>query len=155
MPATGNRPRKDLREAFALQLARISRGWRARLDERLRGTGLTQARWSTLLDLARGGEGMTQRDLAERLGVEGATIGRLLDALEKQGLVERRPVKGDRRAYHVYLTAAARPILAQIDAVVDGLRAELLADISAAQLETCVAVLAGIGSRLDKARGLR
>lgn len=140
----------DEREAFALQLGRVSRGWRARLDDRLRATGLTQARWTTLLQLSRGGAGMTQRELADRVGVEGATIGRLLDALERQGLVERRSVNGDRRAYHIHLTAAAQPILKEINRIAASLRRELLAGISARDLRTCIAVLRGIGERLEK-----
>ncbi|TAK82277.1 MAG: MarR family transcriptional regulator [Betaproteobacteria bacterium] len=140
----------DVREAFTLQLSRISRGWRARLDERLRDTGLTQARWTTLLHLARGAEGMTQRELARRLGVEGATIGRLLDGLEKQALIERRDVSGDRRAYHIHLTAAAQPVLKEINSIAASLRRELLAGISADDLTTCTAVLRDIGERLEK-----
>ena len=70
----------DPREAFALELGRVSRRWRTRLDERLKITGLTQARWSTLLHLARGERCMTQRELAERVGIEGPTMIRLLDA---------------------------------------------------------------------------
>jgi hypothetical protein len=31
----------DLREAFALELGRVSRRWRTRLDERLKVIGLT------------------------------------------------------------------------------------------------------------------
>lgn len=140
----------DEREAFALHLGRVSRGWRARLDGTLRPTGLTQARWSTLLHLSRSGGGVTQRELADRLGVEGATIGRILDALEKQGLVERRPVEGDRRAYHIHLTAAAQPILKEINRIAASLRRELLEGISARDLRTCIAVLQGIGARLEK-----
>lgn len=140
----------DERDAFALHLGRVSRGWRARLDGRLRPTGLTQARWSTLLQLSRVGGGMTQRELADRLGVEGATIGRILDALEKQGLVERRPVEGDRRAYHIHLTAAARPILKEINRIAASLRRELLGGISGPDLRRCMAVLQSIGERLEQ-----
>lgn len=140
----------DDREAFALHLGRVSRAWRARLDERLRVAGLTQARWHTLWQLARGGEGMTQRELARRVGVEGATLGRLLDALEKRRLVERRAVRGDRRAYHVHLTAAAQPILREIDRIAASLRGELLAGVSARDLRACIGVLERIAARLEK-----
>lgn len=143
-------PAIQVREAFALQLSRVSRGWRARLDERLRATGLTQARWSALLHLARGAEGMTQRELARRLGVEGPTVGRLLDGLQKQGLIERRAVPGDRRAYHIHLTGAAQPVLREINRIAAALRRELLAGIAVKDLATCSAVLREIGERLEK-----
>lgn len=140
----------DLQEDLALQLARVSRSWRARLDDRLRSLGLTQARWVTLLQVSRTPEGVTQRELACLVGVERATIGRLLDGLEKQGLIERRAVAGDRRAYHVHLTAAADPVLEHINEISRRFREELLASIPIEDLNTCVAVMRHIGNRLEK-----
>lgn len=139
-----------LQESFAFELGRISRSWRARLDERLRDSGLTQARWQALLQLSRGGDGVTQRELAARVGVEGPTMARLLDGLEQRGLIERRAVDSDRRAYHIHLTPAAQPLLAHINRIAAELRRELLAGIPAQQLQTCTAVLREIGARLEK-----
>ena len=139
----------DDQESFAQELARISRSWRATLDGRLRESGVTQARWYALLQLSRGCEGMTQRELARRVGVEGPTIGRLLDGLEKQGLIERRSVNGDRRAYNIHLTPAAQPLLKGINRTAAALRHELLEDIPGEDLATCIAVLRRIGDRLE------
>lgn len=140
----------DIQEDLALALARVSRSWRAKLDDRLRSLGLTQARWVTLLQLSRASEDLTQRELACLVGVERATIGRLLDGLESQGLIERRAVEGDRRAYHVHLTPAASPVLKDINCISHALRRELLADIPIEDLKTCVAVMKCIGNRLEK-----
>lgn len=137
-------------ETFGQEIARISRGWRAVLDARLRDKGFTQARWYALLQLSRGAPGMSQRELAARVGVEGPTIARLIDALERQGLVERRQANGDRRANELHLTAAAQPLLAEIDRTATQLRHELLGDIPAESLATCITVLRRIGDRLDK-----
>ncbi|HLT02513.1 MAG TPA: MarR family transcriptional regulator [Geminicoccaceae bacterium] len=140
----------DPREAFALDLGRVSRRWRARLDERLKVTGLTQARWSTLLHLSRAGECLTQRELAARVGIEGPTLVRLLDALEAQGLIERLPVEGDRRANSIRLTEAAQPLLAEINRIAADLRREILAGVPVEDLETCQRVLRHIGDRLER-----
>lgn len=145
----------DLEHTFGLELARISRGWRVELDNRLRGQGFTQARWYALLQLSRGDPGMTQSELAARVGVEGPTIARLIDALEKQGLVERRQAEGDRRVNALYLTPAAQPLLAEIDRTAATLRHELLEGVPEASLATCIAVLRQIGDRLDKDRSDR
>src|SRR5690606_24247718 len=102
------------------------------------------------LQLSRGAPGMSQRELAARVGVEGPTIARLIDALERQGLVERRQANGDRRANELHLTAAAQPLLAEIDRTATQLRHELLGDIPAESLATCITVLRRIGDRLDK-----
>jgi MarR family transcriptional regulator for hemolysin len=140
----------DLRESFALELGRLSRRWRKRLDERLKVTGLTQARWTTLLHLARGGPCMTQRELAEHLGVEGPTVVRLLDALEGQGLIERLPVEGDRRAKHIRLTAAAAPLLGQINRIAAELRGEIFADLKEDDLKTCLMAFRSMADRLER-----
>lgn len=140
----------DREENFAQALSRVSRGWRALLDARLRDSSCTQARWFVLLQLSRAESGMTQRELAERVGVESPTIGRLLDALERQGLVERLPVDGDRRANHIRLTTAAQPLLADINQTVRSVRRELLADIPTGDLDTCLSVLQVIGERLEE-----
>lgn len=137
------------REAFSDELARLSRRWRTVLDERLRHTGLTQARWSTLMFLSRAGGRITQSELASQAGIEGPTLVRLLDALERQGLVERVPVEGDRRAKHVQLTRGADAMLADISGIAAELRREILAGVPPEDLATCLRVFRHIRERLE------
>src|SRR5450830_1141590 len=96
---------------FAMQVAQLSRAWRSKLDRRLVGLGLSQARWLVLLHLARFTEMPTQRELAQSVGVEGPTLARLLDSLEGQGLVQRQAVVEDRRAKRILLCDTARPLI--------------------------------------------
>ena len=138
----------DAGEQFALELGRVNRQWRKRLDERLRHTGLTQARWVVLLLLSRSGP-VPQKDLAEAVGVEGPTLVRVLDKLERQGLVERRASGADRRVKHVHLAPAAHPLLAEITTIAAALRRELLADVAAPDLHTAHQVLRAVGDRLE------
>lgn len=136
-------------EEFALEIGRVSRWWRTRLNERVRHLDLNQARWIVLLQLSRYGPA-SQRELAERVGVEGPSLVRVLDRLEAQGLVERRPSDDDRRIKHVGLTEAAVPVLQQLTTLADELRHELLADIPAENIKTALHVLKAIGDRLEK-----
>lgn len=140
----------DTREAFSFELGRLARLWRKRLDERLKATGLTQARWITLLQLSRGGESVTQSELAKLVGIEGPTLVRLLDALEAQGLVERCPVEDDRRANHIRLTRAAEPLLAEINRTAAVVRGELLSDLRADELKACVALFRHVADKLEQ-----
>jgi MarR family transcriptional regulator for hemolysin len=133
---------------FAALLGWVSRRWRTRLDERLRHLGLTQARWQALFQLEKSGP-LPQRQLAELLNIEGPTLVRLLDGLERQGLIERQPVKEDRRVRLVRLTPEAQPLLAEINQIAAELRRELLVGLNAAALAAAMDVLAEIGSRLD------
>jgi MarR family transcriptional regulator for hemolysin len=138
----------DVGAEFAFALGRVSRRWRVRLDERFRHTGLTQARWIVLLHLSEAGA-MSQRELAERIGVEGPTLVRALDKLEDQGFVARRAAGDDRRVKHIHLTDAAGPVLAEITRISTELRRGLLADVPARDLATAWRVLKAIGDRLD------
>src|ERR687889_1952112 len=102
-----------LRAGFLEELSVTSRKLRTLFDARVRAKRLTLARARTLMNLARK-DGMTQTELAEILEVEGPTLVRLLDGLEAQGLTERRPVAGDRRAKQIALTAEGQQLAAEV-----------------------------------------
>jgi MarR family transcriptional regulator for hemolysin len=135
---------------FGMQLAHMSRGWRAELDRRLADLGLSQARWLVLLHLARFDEPPTQRELAQSIGVEGPTLARLLDSLEAQGLVRRQPVVEDRRAKKILLSATARPLIEKIETIANALRVELFVGIDEEELRTCMQVHSRILANLEK-----
>lgn len=59
-------------------------------------------------------EGITQKDLAERLYKDQTNIARMLFKLEKKGFVHRVTHESDRRALRVYLTAKGRDIKNEI-----------------------------------------
>ena len=135
---------------FAMQLAQLSRAWRAELDRRLVGLGLSQARWLVLLHLARFDTPPTQRELAQSVGVEGPTLARLLDGLEAQGLVSRQAVAEDRRAKQITLSTKAQPLIEQIEAISTQLRQELFAGIDPVDLQHCQRVQERILANLEK-----
>lgn len=143
--------RSGHQEQFGVILGQIARRWRLRLDRRLQAFGLTEARWLTLLQLARGGGGLVQKELAARVGVEGPTLVRTLDRLEQEGLVVRQEAAQDRRAKTVHLTAKATPILRLIEDTAAEVRAELLAGVTDAELDACQAVLERIAGNLGGA----
>jgi len=61
--------------------------------------------------------GLSQADLSERLGIERARLVRLLDGLEKRGLIRRRRSPSDRRSHALHLTAQGERDLAPIKAL--------------------------------------
>jgi MarR family transcriptional regulator for hemolysin len=135
---------------FGMQLAHMSRGWRAELDRRLADMGLSQARWLVLLHLARFTEAPTQRELAQSVNVEGPTLARLLDSLETQGLVKRQAVVEDRRAKKVLLCDSARPLIEKIETIATALRHELFSGIDEEDLRICMQVHSQILANLEK-----
>jgi len=135
---------------FGMQLANLSRGWRAELDRRLADLGLSQARWLVLLHLARFEEPPTQRELAQSVGVEGPTLARLLDSLENQGLVRRQAVVEDRRAKKILLCDTAKPLIEKIETIATALRHELFEGIDEDDLRVCMRVHSTILGNLEK-----
>ncbi|WP_434456015.1 transcriptional regulator SlyA [Stutzerimonas urumqiensis] len=123
--------------SFGLQLALLSRAWRAELDRRLANLGLSQARWLVLRHLSVMKSPPTQRELAQIVGVEGPTLARLLDSLESQRLVRRVTVPEDRRAKRVTLTEQARPLIEQIETIASQMRSEVFVGIAEEDVRRC------------------
>jgi MarR family transcriptional regulator for hemolysin len=92
-----------------------------------------------------------QTELAERLGIEGPTLVRLLDRLEDEGLVARRAATEDRRCKRVVLTERAWPTVEQVRQIIAELRAEVMSDLPDAQLEAGLQLLEGLRQRLSAA----
>ncbi|MEU6263378.1 MarR family winged helix-turn-helix transcriptional regulator [Saccharopolyspora shandongensis] len=67
--------------------------------------GLTASQVVALRELS---EPITARELAARMSCEASNATFVLDRLEQQGLVERRPHPTDRRAKQIVLTPAGR-----------------------------------------------
>ncbi len=126
----------------------VSRLMRRRFDERARAIGVTRAQWNVLTKLSRA-EGINQGGLAELLEVEPITLCRMVDRLEEAGLVERRRDPGDRRAWRIFLTDKARPMIDQLRVVADGLFADALAGMGDAERTALFASLTRIHANLN------
>lgn len=63
-------------------------------------------------------EGMNQSQLGEKVLKDRHNMTRILNLLEKKGLIERRPDGNDKRAYRLYLTENGRSVLRKAAPVV-------------------------------------
>lgn len=133
-------------EDFAHLLHLTAHDWRTALDRRLRPLGLSRATWM-LLAFVRRLDAPSQSQLAERLGLEGASVVRLVDRLEKDGYVVRR-TGTDRRVKTVHATAKGEALAAEILRVASEMRNELFRDVDAAQLAAAHALLTRLHGRL-------
>lgn len=101
------------------------------LHRRIQPLGLAPAQFMTLVELW-AEDGLTQKQLVERLDVEQATMANTLARMERDGLIRRRPNPDDARSQQVWLTDAARRLhgpataaaMAQNDAALGGLSAD-------------------------------
>jgi MarR family transcriptional regulator, transcriptional regulator for hemolysin len=141
---------------LGLVLFGTARAWRTKLDQRLRPLGLSQGKWRTLIHLSQGGNKLTQKEIAARMGIEGATLAGLLNRLENDGWVERRDSAHDRRCKTVHLQRRSKAVLEEIFNTAHDLRAELIENIPQHDLATCIRVLAKIRDKAERpANGAR
>jgi MarR family transcriptional regulator for hemolysin len=137
-------------ETLGFLLSETARTWRGKLDQRLKPLGLTQAQWLALVHLSRCESDTTQKALAERIGIEGPTLVRLLDRMARDGWIVRRESEQDRRSKTVHLTERAQAILNDIHGIAAQLRKELLKGIPESQLAICADVLLRINDAAQK-----
>jgi MarR family transcriptional regulator for hemolysin len=112
VPAPDHRP-------IGLTLARTAKAVSRAFDARLTEAGASLPVWLVLLSLRTRRLG-TQRELAEAVGIQGATLTHHLNGMEDAGLLTRRRDPNNRRVHLVQLTTDG-------DALFDRLRAAAMA----------------------------
>jgi DNA-binding MarR family transcriptional regulator/GNAT superfamily N-acetyltransferase len=95
-----------------------------------------------------GADGATTRDVRARLGLDSGYLSRMLRALERDGLIERRPNPADRRSERLYLTTAGRSEMREVDRLADELAASALAPLNDEQRERLLQAQADVRSLL-------
>lgn len=138
---------KDLRQlhrdyTHALLLA--GRQWRRVANAAAEMHGISDATALPLVLIGRMEADPRQNALAEAVGIEGPSLVRLLDQLEKAGLVLRKEDPLDRRAKVLSLTPAGQKVVTKLEADLTRLRETVFADVSAADLEASMRVFTAI-----------
>jgi DNA-binding MarR family transcriptional regulator/GNAT superfamily N-acetyltransferase len=80
-----------------------------------------------------GPDGATTREVRARLGLDSGSFARMVFALERDGLVERRPDPDEGRTVQLCLTAPGRSELGELDRISDELAASALAPLDGKQ----------------------
>ncbi|TET34545.1 MAG: MarR family transcriptional regulator [Planctomycetota bacterium] len=75
----------------------------------------SEAQFNILMILSRTGEPLTQTDLSRMLFVDKSNVTGLIDGLEKNGLLKRNRVEGDRRSYHITLTPKGQSLIQKME----------------------------------------
>jgi MarR family transcriptional regulator, negative regulator of the multidrug operon emrRAB len=94
--------------------------------------GLTVPRYRLLSAVAES-PAARSGELAGRMGVSAPTTTRMLSGLERDGIVRRDPLAGDRRAVTIALTDKGRRLLSRKQAVVSEKRRELFDSLTASE----------------------
>jgi len=147
-------PPDDRERAVALKLTVVARQLRVTFDQSAERSGLTRAQWHLIAAVARN-PGATQRIIAEALEVREITAGRLVDRLCEDGYLKRQESPTDRRAYCVYLTPAAQPVLNKLDELARIHEKAIFAGFSPEDLERLDSLLEAVGRNLSEFRTQR
>ena len=129
---------RPAQQPIGLHLARVSRTVSRAFDDVLTEAGGSLPVWLVLISL-KSGQLASQRELAEAVGVQGATLTHHLNAMESAGLVTRRRDPANRRLHLVELTPDGDALffrLRDAAAAFDQRLRSGLSDAEASQLET-------------------
>ena len=116
------------------------------------GLDVTPEQWVVLFRLSQR-QGLSQSELGERTVKDKTTVTRILDRLEKKGLVTRRRDVNDRRSQRIFLTDQGVTALDALMPLVRRYGAEVFADIGADDRETLLRLFRHIEARLDAVLG--
>ncbi|AHI01036.1 MarR family winged helix-turn-helix transcriptional regulator [Kutzneria albida] len=98
---------------IGIVLTRTAKAVSRAFDERLGRAGGSAALWQVLLALKTRQVG-NQRELAEAVGIQGATLTHHLNAMEADGLITRERDPDNRRVHLVRLTARGDQLFHQL-----------------------------------------
>lgn len=132
--------------AWVKQFHRVSQ---AAIDRVLRPYGLGPTQWYVLYHLANDGP-TTQRDLAETLQVERATLSGIVASLVRKELVEQSTDTSDQRRRVLRFTPAGRELSEALPDPIATVGAVAFAGIDPADLERTISVLEAATRRLTE-----
>jgi DNA-binding MarR family transcriptional regulator len=112
---------------------------------------VTLPRFDLMSQLYRAPKPMTLGELSQRMMVSNGNVTGLVDRLVDQGLVNRQPSPKDRRAQLVSLTAEGRRFFRAMARANGDWIADLLADLSADEIEILMRLLAKTKASARKA----
>jgi DNA-binding MarR family transcriptional regulator len=134
----------------AFLIAQLGAYASAQFAKRLEALGFTPAQAGILRIIATT-PGLSQQELAAKLGMYASRLVSLIDDLERRGLLERQPSDSDRRLYALHLTKSGEEQFSVIGAVAREHGRYLLDALSDEERLTLMALL----ERLAKKHGLQ
>jgi len=135
---------------IGLRLADVARDVGRAFDEALTSVGGSRPVWMVLLAL-KSGAAASQQQIADHIGIRGATLTHHLGGMEERGLVVRTRESGDRRTQVVRLTEAGETLFVAMAGAAQEFDARLRRGLKAAE----VAQLDALLQRLHANAGVR
>jgi DNA-binding MarR family transcriptional regulator len=143
----GGPPRNGSAAFLLAQLGAYASG---EFAKRLQPLGLTPAH-AGIFRIIAAAPGLSQQELAAKLGMYASRLVAVIDDLEKRGLIERQPSNSDRRLYALHLTKSGKDQLSAIGLIAREQGRDLLDGLSDEERLTLISLL----ERVAKKKGLQ
>ena len=105
-----------------------------KLMEQLKDTGLTLGQ-PKVLDYLKDHDGASQKEIAAGCLIEAGSLTSILNRMEKQNMIERKNLNGNRRSFHIFLTDYGIELSESIEKSFLSLEQEVFSGISNAEKE--------------------
>ncbi|MEM1485050.1 MarR family transcriptional regulator [Oscillospiraceae bacterium PP1C4] len=130
----------DLDDCVAYVTCKSAKALAHRLEKRLESYDVTRVQWTAMYYVSKD-ELITQKKLSEKMSLRESTIVRLIDRMEKDGLLERVNSQQDKRVHNLVLTSKGDALNQKLTAVANQFKNDAIANISQEDLSTFKAVL--------------
>jgi DNA-binding MarR family transcriptional regulator len=132
-----SKPFESLEAEVFLNLQRTADALLYLLNETLKPSELTASQYNVLRILRGAGpDGIPCSEVSERMVTHDPDVTRMLDRMEKRGLVMRSRDHRDRRVVRARISEAGLRLLEQVDGVVDAMLADALSRLGPTKLAT-------------------
>ncbi|MGP1589401.1 MarR family transcriptional regulator [Oribacterium sp. oral taxon 102] len=138
-----------LEDCMAWLANRSSKVFSSVLDSHFAALEVTRVQWMALYYMNRNPE-QKQTELAERLNCKSAALARLLDRMEKDGMLTRSVNAENRRSNRIELTEKGRRLCAEGTAIAERFMDDVIFGISEQKLELFKAVLRQMVGNAEK-----
>ena len=99
------------------------------LMERIKNSGLTLGQ-PKVLDYLGENDGASQKEIAAACHIEPGSLTSILNRMEEKEMIERRILNGNRRTFHVFLTAYGKELQEKVDTAFQKIEKEALEGIN-------------------------
>lgn len=145
-------PLSSAREALQLnvsmQVMLTARRWKLRVADLFRESGHTGAPTIVLYFLADHPKGLTLSELAEKMELSGASLTRLVQRLERDGMVSRHRMLGDGRSWLIVMEPAGRAAMEAFEVHAAAMRQRMFEGVSEDDMAASLRVLDALAAKL-------
>lgn len=126
-----------------------ARRWKLRVADLFKESGHTGAPTIVLYFLVDHPKGLTLSELAEKMELSGASLTRLVQRLERDGMVSRHRMVGDGRSWLIVIEPAGRAEMQAFDVHAAAMRQRMFEGVSEDDMQATLRVLDTLSARLS------